>query len=326
MSSNHRGRIVVIGSTNVDFIMQTPTLPAKGETVTDGRFLQAYGGKGANQAVAAARAGNPSGGTSGGASGGGAVTFVTCLGEDLYAPRLLQSFERDGIDTAHVKRERGVTTGTALIMFDARGDNCIAVAPGANDRLLPDDADRCAGLIADAGIILLNMEIPAATLRRVLEIARERGTRVLFNYAPIRGGAVEVSDAMTGLIVNEQEAAALAGASPDSLDSLRDAASRLRAKGPRFVIVTLGSQGAIVADERGMRTVPAFTVEPIDTTAAGDTFCGTLGVALGEGKGLDDAVRFAAAAAALCVTRVGAQPSIPNRPEIDAFLDRRPGA
>lgn len=299
--------ILIIGSANVDFIVQLPHLPALGETVTDGRFTQTYGGKGANQAVAVARA-------------GGETTFITCLGDDPYAAPLLAAYQADGIDTRLVKIAPDVATGTALIMVDTQGDNYLGIAPGANSALLPADIDACAAYIRDAALVILQNEIPPATNQRVLEIAAEAGTPVVLNYAPVRGAALPVTPLLTGLVVNENEAAALTGLPVDTVAQARIAAAHLRALGPRYVILTLGAQGAWLDDGETQELVPAFPVTPVDATAAGDTFLGALAVALVEGSTLVPAARFACAASALTVTRVGAMPSIPWRAEIDAFL------
>ena len=298
--------LMVIGSSNADMIVRVPRLPAVGETVTDGQFMQTFGGKGANQAVAAARA-------------GGQVTFLTCVGEDALGAAMRENFLRDGIDVSHVLQTGEAPSGAALVMFDPRGDNYLAVAPGANYRLNPPHIEAAAELIAGCGMVVMQMEIPADTTQCALDIARRRGVPVLFNFAPVRTRDVPVQPAMTGLVVNEIEAAELAGRAVGSREEAFAAADALRRLGPRFVIVTLGRDGACVADGAGIFHVPAFPVVPVDSTAAGDTFCGALAVALVEERPLPEAVRFASAAAAISVTRMGAQPSIPTREEIERF-------
>ncbi len=303
-------KIAVIGSSNVDFIMKIARLPRAAETVTDGEFFQTYGGKGANQAVAAARA-------------GGEVALLACLGDDMYAPRIMENLEADGIDTGRIMIEKGVSTGTALIMFDAKGENYLSVAPGSNYRLTPGYIERNRDLITESALVMLQMEIPADTTRRILELAGTAGTPVMFNYAPARQLEVPVSSAMTALIVNEVEAGALAGREVRNRDDARDAARELLRRGPREVIVTLGADGAFAASPETEEHIPAFRVKPVDTTAAGDTFCGAFAVARVERLSPANSLRFANAASALSVTRVGAQPSIPKRVEIDAFLKNR---
>lgn len=306
-------RITIVGSANIDYIMQVTRLPAVGETVTDGRFFQTFGGKGANQAVAAARA-------------GGQVAFVGALGADLLASAYLENLKTDGIDTSHLRLEPDLPGGSALVMFDDRGDNYLTVAPGANCRVTPDRVRSVEALLAGSDWIVLQQEIPVESNRAVLEIAARFQRPVLLNYAPANDLALRPDAAVWGLIVNELEAAALAGCSrpPEDPESAGVMACQLRdTGGHRFVIITLGKQGAILADGSGTDTIPPFPVRAVDTTAAGDTFCGALAVALGEGKSLPDAARFASAASALSVTKVGAQSSIPLRAEIEALAATR---
>ncbi|HBC86656.1 MAG TPA: ribokinase [Lentisphaeria bacterium] len=307
-----KNRITVIGSSNVDFIMKAPQLPQVGETVTDCIFQQTFGGKGANQAVAAARA-------------GGGVTFVTCLGEDLYAPILMKSLKKDGIDVSKIQKFKDMNTGSALVMFDGSGENYLTVSPGANYKLTPKIVKECEKIISGSAMILLQMEIPLESNLKVLDIASRHGVPVLYNYAPIRDASIKVTGKMSGLVVNEVEAAALLGIKNVADGKEGKAAESLLKKGPSFVIITLGSKGAVIASEDGIRQVPAFKVKPVDTTAAGDTFCGALAVGLVEGMELDEAVRFASAASAISVTRMGAQPSIPFRREIEKFIRSRGG-
>ncbi len=299
--------IVVIGSSNVDFIMGVAQLPGVGETVPDGSFLQTYGGKGANQAVAAARA-------------GGNVTFVTGLGEDVYAAPTLANFRADGIRTDRVLVAPGVASGSALIMFDREGNNYITVAPGANYALTPEYIDSCADVIQGAGMLVMQMELAVPTTLHVLEVAERYGVPTMFNYAPVRQCEIPVSERIAILVVNEHEGSALTGLPITSPTEAEVAAQALRKRGPSIVVVTLGAAGACIVSEEGSIHQPAFAVTPVDTTAAGDVFCGALAVALVEGRALRDAVRFANAASAISVTRTGAQPSIPMRAAIDAFL------
>jgi ribokinase len=303
------GRVVVVGSSNVDLVMKLPRLPRVGETVTDGVFAQVFGGKGANQAVGAARA-------------GGDVAFVSSVGDDAYGSQVIESLKADGIDTRFVFEETGVATGTALIMVGGEGHNCIAVAPGANYRLTPLHVDRAREALAGAAVIGTQCEIPPDTLDRVIALGAELGKPVLLNLAPARA----VSDAslarLAVLAVNETEAEFLTGRPVASEADVETVADALRAKGPRTVVLTLGARGAYVAGEGVKALVPGFPVEAVDTTAAGDVHCGALAVALVEGRPLLEAVRFANAAAAISVTRLGAQPSAPGRAEIDALLAR----
>jgi ribokinase len=222
--------------------------------------------------------------------------------------------------------EPDLPSGSALILFDERGDNYLAVAAGANERLTPDRVRAVEDLIAESAWIVLQQEIPFESNRTVLELAAKHGRPVLLNYAPAHDLRLRPDAAVHGLVVNEGEAGSLAGTPLDPADSesaARLAAQLLEKGGHRFVAITLGKSGVVFADESGTRSSPAFSVDAVDTTAAGDTFCGTLAVALGEGAALPDAVRFASAASALSVTKAGAQSSIPTRSEIDAFLAGR---
>jgi ribokinase len=305
--------IVIIGSSNVDFIMKMDHLPARDETVTDAEFMQTFGGKGANQAVAAGRA-------------GGDVVFVNCVGDDPYAERMVAGFEASGVRIDHVYRETGVSSGTALVMIGEGGHNYLSVAPGANRRLTPARVAAQRDLIAGAAYVLMQFEIPTATIERALDIAAEAGVPVVWNYAPAKPFDVGRLDQVEILVVNEPEAAALIGDAVLDRAAARTAAVRLRQMGVGTAIVTLGEAGSVIAADDvpdGVVHVPAYPVEAVDTTAAGDTYCGCLVVALAEGRSLVDAVRFASAAAALCVQKLGAQPSTPWREEIDAFLAQR---
>jgi ribokinase len=300
------GSIVVLGSANVDLIMRLPALPAVGQTVGGGAFMQAWGGKGANQAVAAARA-------------GGRVTFIACVGEDAPGQAMLQQFRGDGIDVSRAKVAPDSATGSAMILCDARGENLIAVAPGANARLSADDVDACADVITAAGMLILQMEVPSAANARALAVAARGRVPVLFNYAPVHPRDLPVTPAMSVLVVNETEASGLVDAAVTDADSAFAAARSLRRHGPRLVVVTLGRHGACAVSDEGELHAPALPVTAVDSTAAGDTFCGALAVALVEKQPLGEALRFATAAAAICVTRPGAQPSIPTRQQIEAM-------
>jgi ribokinase len=301
--------IVVIGSSNVDLIMKMDHLPEKGETVTNAEFFQVYGGKGANQAVAAARA-------------GGDVVFVTCVGEDAYTPGMVVNYINDGIDTEYVFAEGGIASGHALIMVGGEGMNYISVAPGANYRLTPEKIIRSKDAFREAAMIVMQFEIPEETIRYVTGIARKKNIPVMWNVAPARPFDFSILPEISTLVLNEVEAGFLAGMKVDSEAEAESAARKLLAIGVEKVIVTLGSRGALAVTGTEKVAVPAYMVDAVDTTAAGDTFCGTLAVALVEGKSLKEALTFAGAAAAISVTRMGAQPSAPYRKEIEEFLSR----
>jgi len=304
------GKVVVVGSSNVDLLMKMPRLPKVGETVTDCTFAQVFGGKGANQAVGAARA-------------GGDVVFVSCVGDDAYGGQVIDSLRGDGIDTRHVSREPGVATGTALIMVGGEGQNYLAVAPGANYRLTPAHVDRAREAISGAAIVISQCEILPETLDHVIALGAQLGKPVMLNLAPARKIADASLARLAYLSVNETEAEFLTGLKVATECDVETAAEALLAKGPKTVVLTLGARGAYVAGDGVRALVPGFMVEAVDTTAAGDVHCGALAVALVEGRPLLEAVRFANAAAALSVTKLGAQPSAPKREDIEALLSRR---
>lgn len=304
-------KITVIGSINIDYVMQMPRLPKVGETVTDGQFLQTFGGKGANQAVAAARA-------------GGDVNFIAALGNDPVAIQYKKALQADGLDCELLSLEPDVASGNAFIMFDSRGDNYISVAPGSNVRITPDRIEAAFKRIQRSDWIILQQEISSEANQAILKLAAKYSIPVILNYAPANDLSLVPDTSVYGLIVNEVEAQALMVRRFDNSDSAAtaDAAIQLREKGEHeFVAITLGVRGVTLADKSGTAYLPAFTVKSVDTTAAGDTFCGVLTVGLAEGKSLCDAARFASAASALSVTKIGAQPSIPHRAEIETFLE-----
>lgn len=301
--------IVVVGSSNTDLIVRVPRIPRPGETILGGRFATAPGGKGANQAVAAARA-------------GGRVTFVARVGRDAFGAQALAGFRRDGIDVRHVRRDPDAPSGVALIFVAADGQNSIAVAGGANANLSVADVRAARGAFARARIALFQLETPLATVAAGVELAVRHGARVILNPAPARELPDTLLRRVSVLTPNEIEAEALSGVKVRDPRSAEKAARRLLQRGVEAVIVTLGARGALVASAAGVELVRGFRVRAVDTTAAGDVFNGALAVALGEGRPLREAVRFANAAAAISVTRPGAQPSAPTRAEIERLLRR----
>jgi ribokinase len=298
---------LVVGSSNTDMIIRVPRLPKPGETVLGSGFTMAAGGKGANQAVAAARA-------------GGRVTFVARIGDDVFGAKALDNFKADGVDTRFVFRTSGVPSGIALINVDERGQNGISVASGANAALSVDDLEAARPAFESAEIVLLQLESPLAVVEAAARMAETAGIPVILNPAPARRLDDSLLSRLSVLTPNEHEAAMLAGVPVENEQDAQDAASRLRARGVRRVIITLGERGAFTSAVEFEGLVPAFKVVPVDTTAAGDVFNGALAVALAEKEPLETALRFASAAAALSVTRLGAQRSAPTRPEIGAFL------
>jgi ribokinase len=299
--------IVVIGSANVDFVMVVENLPRRGESVPSSRFTQLFGGKGANQAVAAARA-------------GGNVSFAGCVGDDVFGKMMMDNLAGAGVAVGHLREEAGVASGAALIMVDHVGGNVLSVAPGANGRVTAEAVRQLAPVIAGARMVMLQNEIPVEATCAAVDIAAAFGTPVMLNLAPAGPFDASRLPKLTYLVVNETEAEALCRFAVDSDSEVRQAAGWMRAQGVDTAIITLGARGAYIDGPNFCGTVPAFPVSAVDTTAAGDTFCGALATALVEGCALPEAARFASAAAALCVTRLGAQASIPGRGEIEALL------
>jgi len=296
-------RIVVIGSTNTDMVVKAARIPAPGETILGGRFLMNPGGKGANQAVAAARL-------------GGDVTFVAKVGDDLFGREAKALFKKEGIRTEHVLTDASEPSGVALIMVDAKGENCISVASGANGTLRPADLETARSEIEQAGVVLMQLETPIDTVLCAAQWAAAKGVTVILNPAPACALPAELMGCISLITPNESEAELLTGVKVTDEATAQAAAAALCAKGIGRVVITMGAQGAYVYESgRGM-FVPAFPVQAVDTTAAGDVFNGALAVALTEGQVLAEAVRFAAKAASISVTRLGAQASAPRRAEL----------
>jgi len=300
-------KIIVVGSSNTDMIVRVPHIPNPGETVLGGEFATAAGGKGANQAVAAARA-------------GGTVALIACLGNDSFGDRAVAGFGKEGIDTRYVSRSRESPSGVALIFVSAKGQNSIAVAPGANALLSPAHVRRAARAFGGASALLMQLETPLRTVADAARLAWRQSVPVILNPAPAQDLADALLRRVRILTPNESEASALSGLTVHDEASAAKAAAKLRQRGASAVIVTLGARGAFVADAQTHQLVAGFRVKAVDTTAAGDVFNGALAVALGEGQSLLASARFANAAAAISVTRRGAQPSAPSRREIERLL------
>jgi ribokinase len=299
--------IVVIGSSNTDLIIRVPRIPRAGETLLGGEFMSAAGGKGANQAVGAARS-------------GGKVALIARVGADAFGDRAITGLRRDGIDVSHVFRDRRAASGVALIFVAKDGENSIAVAGGANAKLSPADVRKAAGVIRSAALLVAQLETPLATVSAAARVAVKAGVPVILNPAPARPLPNQLLKLISILTPNETEAELLTGIKVTDQAAAARACAKLRARGVGTVILTLGARGAYLADVSGQFLVPGFKVKAVDSTAAGDIFNGALSVALAEGETLSEAVHFANAAAALSVTRLGAQPSAPTRIEIERFL------
>ena len=298
--------LVVIGSSNTDMIIKLDRIPRPGETVLGGEFVTAAGGKGANQAVGAARA-------------GGCVTFVARIGSDVFGDQAIAGFQEDDINVEYVFRDKKTPSGVALIFVAKDGENSIAVASGANARLSPADIKKARKAIAKASAVIMQLETPLETVQCAVDLAFKSGVPVILNPAPAQELPNALLEKVSILTPNESEAELLTGCKITDDTSAGKAASRLLGRGIKTVIITLGPAGAFIATKEQQQRIPAFKVKAVDSTAAGDIFNGALSVALGEGKSLADAVRFANAAAAISVTRLGAQPSAPSRREIDSF-------
>jgi ribokinase len=303
-ASSSRRPIVVIGSINTDFVLRTPHIPSPGETVVGSDLLTIPGGKGANQAVAAARL-------------GGLVHMVGRVGEDAFGVRLREGLAANGVNVDHVKLTPGVASGCASILVDRRGENSIVVSPGANAKLTPEDVEQAGELIRGAAVVVMQLEVPLATVRHAVAMCRRLAVRTILDPAPVPPkGLPRALYGVDVLTPNEHEGAQLTGqrAAPKI-------AAALLSRGPSSVVLKLGAKGALIADgKRPPKVVRPFRVRPVDTTAAGDAFTGALAVGLSEGMPLDQAVRFANAAGALCCTKVGAQPALPDRIAVEGLL------
>lgn len=303
--------IVVIGSTNTDMVVKASHLPAGGETVLGGEFLMNAGGKGANQAVAAARYGNR-------------VVFVAKTGNDLFGERVRSSLREDDIVTDYVSIDPLHPSGVALITIDARAENCIVVASGANMYLSTADVDAAREEISAADVVLMQLESPIETVTYAARMAAEAGVKVVLNPAPAPDEPLpeELMRSLYLITPNRSEASRLSGIEVKDMESAREAAKAILDRGPQSVIITLGGDGSLVYDGQEFTFIEATKVEAVDTTAAGDTFNGVLATMVAEGRNLIDAAREASLAAAISVTRMGAQPAAPTRAEVAAMVGR----
>jgi ribokinase len=299
-------KILVIGSSNTDLIAKVKKFPAAGETIEGISFLQAMGGKGANQAMAAHRL-------------GGNVNFITCLGNDLYGKNSLKYYKKEGLQTEGSLIIQNEISGTALILVNKFGENLIVITPGANKLLTPEHITNVSKIIDKADIILLQMEIPYETILHICEIAKKKKKKIILNAAPARKLSTGLISKIDILVVNETEAETITNRKIAD-DGLNVIINSLIDLGVNTVILTLGEDGCILKNKEVQISLPAFKVDVKDTTGAGDTFCGALAVGLSNGSELAMTLEFATAASAICVTRMGAQPSIPNEKEVNSFL------
>lgn len=300
-------KVVVVGSANTDLTVKADRLPRPGETVSGGEFMVSYGGKGANQALAALKA-------------GAQVTFLAKIGTDAYGNLLYEHLVHSGFPAEGLLRDPEAPAGVALIAIDNAGHNQIVVAPGSNGRFTVEDLQTVESLFQDASLLLTELEIPMPTVEYALRLAKERGMTTILNPAPFAPLPEAIYSYIDILTPNETEAEDLTGIKVHTLDDAKKAASILRSRGCSMVIITLGAQGALLSQGETLEHFPAFPVKAIDSVAAGDAFNGALAAALTAHQPFHAALRFANAAGALCTTRRGAQESLPTKEEIEQLL------
>lgn len=311
-----RSSILVVGSVNLDLVSAGKRIPAPGETLRGDRFQTFHGGKGANQAVAVARLGHP-------------VSMVAKVGDDDFGAQLRRGLRDAGVNVRGVSLAKGTASGVALISVDSKGQNSITVVPGANDRLLPEDLEKCLPQLRSAGILLTQLETPMETVEYLCETAKRLAIPLMLDPAPARALPRRLLRNVTFLTPNETETCALCGIAPEDLTpaTVGEYARKLQSSGAANVIVKMGSRGAYIAAADGSRRmVPAFRIKAVDSTAAGDAFNAGLAVGLMRGMALPDAVRLGAAAGALAATRAGAQTSMPTGDEVQKLMKAQPGA
>jgi ribokinase len=298
--------VFVVGSINQDFVLSVESRPAPGQTVTDARLATHNGGKGANQAAAAAIL-------------GAGVTFLGRVGDDGFGEPLVRALAEKGVDTSLVEEVPDASTGTAFITVTPDGENAITVAPGANRRLTVEDVDAASGTIGEAKVLVVQMEIPARVVRRAVEVAAANETRALVNLAPPFEVPQALLEKLDPLVLNEHEAAFLLGKSVEGVDGALSAASELWNLGPRSVVVTVGEEGAVFSQGKSAEHLTAPRVEVVDTTGAGDAFVGALAARLADDAPLEDAVAYAVRAGAAAVTKEGAQGALPTPDVVEAL-------
>ena len=301
-------KIVVIGSSNTDLITKVKKFPAPGETIIGKEYLQAMGGKGANQAIAAHRL-------------GGEVQFITSLGNDTNGKLALAYYKREGLNVSSSLIVDGVASGTAIIMVDEHGENSIVITPGANNKLSATYLSTIETIIKEFDILVLQMEIPYETVKEACALAKKNQTQVILNFAPATSIDNELLCNVDILVVNETEAEKISGEKIENVGK-DEVVNIILEKGVDTVVLTLGKNGCFFKNREGKLYFRAFEVDPVDTTAAGDTFCGALATEIARGNSWENALIFASAAAANCITKMGAQPSIPNENEVRLFLNK----
>jgi ribokinase len=302
--------IAVVGSLNMDLVINSAVIPKPGETVLGTDFKKIPGGKGGNQAAAAARLGSK-------------VTMIGAVGKDDLGEELILSLKKDGVKTEYILKKAGISTGIASIVVEKQtGNNAITVVSGANYALAVEDVERYHFVIEQSNVLLVQLETPLLTIKKALKIARHAGCLSILNPAPAMKLDNEILANIDILTPNEIELERLSGSPANSLEEISAAGNKLLKKGVRQLIVTLGDKGCVSISKDGMDHYPARKVKAVDTTAAGDCFNGALAVALAEGKTIGEAIEFAVSASALSVTKFGAQPSLPYRKDVDAFINK----
>ena len=302
-----KAKIVVVGSSNMDLVVKAKRIPAVGETILGGDFVMVPGGKGANQAVAAAKLGTE-------------VYFVAKLGDDIFGKQSLNNFKKEGVNTKYVNQTKEAPSGVALIMVDEEGNNVIVVAPGANQKLSSEDVKKAQSCIASSGALVLQLEVPMATVEFAARLAFSCGVPVILDPAPAQKLSMELLKIVDVLKPNETEAQILTGIKVADKNSARKAAENLLDCGVKAVVLTMGAKGFLFAGSDGVEFVPGIKVKAIDATAAGDAFTGALAVKMAERKPLREAALFANYVAALSVTKMGAQSSMPTRQAVESFI------
>jgi len=305
-----QAKIAVVGSLNMDLVARAPHMPQAGETILGGDLHTLPGGKGANQAVAAARLGSQ-------------VSMIGRVGQDAFAQPLLDNLAQAGVDHTFVTQDAAAATGVALIIVDDAGQNMIVVTSGANMRLSPSDVEQAERVIAEANVLLLQLESPLETVIRAAELARQHNVTVILNPAPAQPLPASLLSLVDILVPNESETSLLTGLPIENETQAQTAAQALRKMGVQTVILTLGERGALLVNEQITERLPAYPVTPIDTTAAGDAFIGGLATDLAQSHPIQHAIRWGNAAGGLATTKLGAQPSLPTHGEVEAMVGER---
>lgn len=301
-------KIVVIGSSNTDLITKVKKFPAPGETIVGKEYMEAMGGKGANQAMAAHRL-------------GGKVQFITCLGDDTNGKNALEYYNKEGLNVSSSLIVNGVASGTAIIMVDEHGENSIIVTPGANNKLSPTYLSSIENIIKEFDILVIQMEVPYETVKEACALAKKNQTQVILNFAPATHVDKELLCNVDVLVVNETESEKISGEKIENIGK-EGVVNIILDKGVNTVVLTLGENGCFYKNREENLHFGAFEVDAVDTTAAGDTFCGALAAEIARGNSWENTLIFASAAAANCITKMGAQPSIPKENDVRSFLNK----